>query len=281
MSVTVPTRRVASVLAGMVTVTSSRLATTRSSPRGRRKRSASPAPSTRPVVSSRPTAPRTEPSARPGRSADRSASGAVAAMTAEAHTVGRNGPGAMAAPRASTTIASSASPKPDPPCASGRCRPSQPRSAISFHAPGSDSSGASSSARASARAPVRSRNAAATPLSSRCSSEIAMPMGASWIDSRSRYPERPLREPNCAKLRRWTTTRCPPTTSSRYGPSCRPVRRGGSGATTTCSARSTCSRPSGCWPRPARSAPVAASASASTSRCPTRRCSGVPRSATR
>ena len=75
------------------TVTSSRVASTRSSPSGRRKRSASPAPSTRWVRSSSPTAARTEPSASPGSSSACWASVPHAAMTADAHTVGRNGPG--------------------------------------------------------------------------------------------------------------------------------------------------------------------------------------------
>ena len=68
------------------------------------------------------------PSARPGRSRACSSSGAAAASTALAITVGTNGPGAMARPSSSTTTTSSGRPKPDPPCSSGMCSPSQPRS---------------------------------------------------------------------------------------------------------------------------------------------------------
>ena len=52
-------------------------------------------------------------------------------MTALAITVGTKGPGVSARPSSSTTTTSSGRPKPEPPYCSGRCRPSQPRSAMS------------------------------------------------------------------------------------------------------------------------------------------------------
>ena len=60
-----------------------------------------------------------------------------------------------------------------------------------------------------------------------------------------------------------------------------PDRRGGSGVTTTCSARSTCSARNACWRRRARSAPAASSRSTRSSPCPIPRSSGAPACVTR
>ena len=67
--------------------------------------------------------PQTDPSASPGSSRAASSSEPTASITALAITVGTKGPGATARPSSSTTTTSSGRPKPEPPRASGRCRP--------------------------------------------------------------------------------------------------------------------------------------------------------------
>src|SRR5262249_28161248 len=95
--------------------------TATSSPTGTSSTSARPPPSTVPAepratpsvtVTSPPraTAPALVPAASPGRNLARVPSSPAAASTALAMTVGTNGPGATAAPRASTTTTSSGRP---------------------------------------------------------------------------------------------------------------------------------------------------------------------------
>ncbi len=122
------------------------------------------------------TAPVVDPEASPGSSRDRISSGAAAAMTALATTVGTNGPGAIARPSSSTTTTSSGSPNPDPPFASSMCSPSQPRSARSSQKAGRSSVSVSSSARAAPRASRFSRKSDAVSASWRWSSVMAIDM---------------------------------------------------------------------------------------------------------
>ena len=115
--------------------------TTTSSPAMTTSRSASGAPRTaglspvttrsEPIVTLPDTAsaPTVLPSASPGSSCARTESDAQRSMTTAAATLGRNGPGHSSWPWASSTTASSASPKPEPPCSSAIARPVHPRSA--------------------------------------------------------------------------------------------------------------------------------------------------------
>ena len=189
-NVTLPSRRVGSRQGGAPTSTpaASRSTTTMSSSARIRRCCASPAPGTSPASPdttpsevrvaepASPTAAACDPSASAGRKRARCPSSPAVAISADAMTVGRNGPGAMLRPSSSSTTTSSGSPYPDPPCSSGRCSPSQPSSAISRQNGGRVSSGASSRARAAARALFPSRNARATSASSRCASVIAIAM---------------------------------------------------------------------------------------------------------
>ena len=198
-SVTREARRVGSRLRGVSVDTPDAQSTTAtSSPAGtsstfaRAPDTTTPAdPDTRPsrtsTSPSSATAPTVEPSARPGSSRSCNAAGPAAAITALAITVGTNGPGATARPSRSTTTTSSGRPKPDPPYASGRCRPSQPSSAASGQNAGRASVSASSSARAAPRALCFTRKSATVSASARWSSVMAIDIGErtflSWCAS--------------------------------------------------------------------------------------------------
>src|SRR6266567_1909667 len=136
------------------------------------------------------TAPRSEPSARPGSSVACASAGPIAASTALAVTVGMNGPGATARPISSATTTSSGRPKPDPPCSSGRCSPSQPSPPSSLQNSGSCSESASSSARLAARAPRALRKSETVFASSRCSSAMAIDMDKQYPLLFGRYNTR-------------------------------------------------------------------------------------------
>jgi len=183
-------RRDGSRLGGVSTVTPSALVSTMttSSPTATSTILANAPPSTTPALPDavwpsmvtspwRATAPVSEPSPRPGRSLAQVASSPMAANAALAITVGTNGPGATRRPSSSTTTTNSSRPNPEPPWASGRCSPSQPRPAISFHTAGMASSSASSSAWLASNSPrLRARSATVSP-SARWSSVMAMAMG--------------------------------------------------------------------------------------------------------
>ena len=86
------------------------------------------------------TPPKTDPSASPGSRAAAAARRGRSGVEHGAGDHGRHeGPRREGAPSSSTTTTSSGRPKPEPPCASGRCRPSQPSSAMSPQKAGSSS----------------------------------------------------------------------------------------------------------------------------------------------
>ncbi len=114
--------------------------------------SPSSTPSLRVSEPPRPTAATRLPSPSAGRKQAHCSSLPHCATTAEASTVGRNGPGATWRPSSSSTEISSLSPAPAPPYSSGRWMPSQPSSAISFQYEGRGSVSASSRARFAASA---------------------------------------------------------------------------------------------------------------------------------
>ncbi len=113
------------------------------------------------------------PSVSPGSSSARSESGAHRSITSEAATVGRNGPGHNSWPWASSTTASSASPKPDPPCSSPMASPNHPNSAAAFHTSSGWEDPPSSVARAPARVDSRVNWPIAASARSWCSSVMA------------------------------------------------------------------------------------------------------------
>ncbi len=181
--------------------------TTTSSPARSSTRSAAAPPRTTPPSPSstasrrrsapaRPRAATTLPSASPGRSAARCSSLPHCAITAEASTVGRKGPGATWRPTSSSTTTSSLSPAPAPPCSSGRWMPNQPSWAMSFQKDGRGSESASSNARLAASAPWSARTLRTEAPSSWCSSVMAIGMPAPCSSvvvrrARSRSPRRP------------------------------------------------------------------------------------------
>src|SRR5215203_4923337 len=154
--------------------------TTRSSPAGSRWSAAQAPPSviTSPSDSPTATAAAVEPSARVGRSAACCSGVPTRATTADATALDRSGPEAATAPSPSSTIASSASPNPEPPCCSGRCSPAQPRSPACRHTmPGSSATGGfSSSRRVSSRNALPVANERTTSASSRWSWVMARGM---------------------------------------------------------------------------------------------------------
>ena len=121
-------------------------------------------------------APITLPSASPGSSRLRRSSGAAAASTALAITVGTNGPGARCRPICSATTSVSASPKPEPPSSSGTCSPSRPRPLSSAQKAGSCSVPPSSRLRAAARDWCLVSRPATVCARARCSSLMAIDM---------------------------------------------------------------------------------------------------------
>ena len=189
-----PERRVGSRFSGTSTVTPERprSTTSTSSPAAISSRSPRPAPSTMPASPSatpllsvtlppRPMPAVAVPSISPGSSRDFCSADPSLAITADAMTVGTNGPGATARPSSSMTTTSSGNPYPEPPCSSSMCRPSQPSSARPCQNGGRPSSGASSSDRAAARAFCELRNPRATSASSRWSSVSAIPISRAFL----------------------------------------------------------------------------------------------------
>ena len=120
--------------------------------------------------------PKADPSAKRATSRDATSSEAAALMTALAMTVGTKGPGATARPSSSTTTTSSGRPNPEPPYCSGRCRPSQPSSAMSSQNEGRDSTSDSSRSRAAPRESCLARKSEAVCPRARWSSLIAIDM---------------------------------------------------------------------------------------------------------
>ena len=94
-------------------------------------------------------------------------------MTTAAATVGRNGPGLNSRPWASSTTASSARPKPEPPCSSAMASPNQPNSEAAFHISAGFEEPPSSVARALARVDSRVNWPMAASARSWCSSVMA------------------------------------------------------------------------------------------------------------
>src|SRR5213593_990038 len=99
-----------------------------------------------------------------------------------ARTVGRYGPGTAARPISSRRIAVSTMPSPLPPCASGRERPSQPSSPISFHSVSLSPRGSSQSSRTVAGVMCSSRKARAEFFSN-CWSELNAKFMASRLQT--------------------------------------------------------------------------------------------------
>ncbi len=194
-NVTRADRRDGSMFGGTSTDTPSadRSTSTTSLPDRVTSTSASPPPSrtpaepdTRPSDTSTespgPTAAASEPSASPVRNCFCASVSSAATRTADAMTVGTNGPGATARPSCSTTTTSSSRPKPEPPWSSGTCRPRKPRSATSCQNAGRSSASASSSARLAPRASRLASNSATVSARAWWSSVRAMAMApVSWM----------------------------------------------------------------------------------------------------
>ena len=107
---------------------------------------------------------------RPGSTRATSSAGRYRAHSAETAVVGSSGPGVAAQPPASTMMASSKSPNPCPPCASGRWMPIQPSTPMAAHTGWSSSTSASSTTRATSGPLWVPRNRWTVRRSSSCSS---------------------------------------------------------------------------------------------------------------